>query len=160
MIVILAGFGNMGRYIQVNLSESPMAVDSVNLKLISYNVRIFNTYKWSGEAINRDSIITWINSEKPDIVCFQEFTTYTKVVGETEKYTNRLLEHTPYSHIRYTTASDRNKRKFGVATYSRYPIVRRGVYSSIIRTIVVSTAMYSFRTIRFVFTTFTYRVFT
>ncbi|QQS52515.1 MAG: endonuclease/exonuclease/phosphatase family protein [Bacteroidota bacterium] len=126
VIVILAGFGNMGRYIQVNLSESPVAVDSVNLKLISYNVRIFNTYKWSGEAINRDSIITWINSEKPDIVCFQEFTTYTKVVGETEKYTNRLLEHTPYSHIRYTTASDRNKRKFGVATYSRYPIVRRG----------------------------------
>ncbi len=126
LIVILAGFGNMGRYIQVNLSEAPVAVDSVSLKIISYNVRIFNTYQWSGKAINRDSIIAWTNSEKPDIVCFQEFATYNKVMGETEGYTSGLFTETPYSHIRYTTASDRNKRKFGVATYSRFPIVTKG----------------------------------
>jgi endonuclease/exonuclease/phosphatase family metal-dependent hydrolase len=89
-------------------------------------VRVFNEYKWSGAGIGRDSIINYVNSTEPDIICFQEFITLDNLKEDSEAHTNDLLEKTPYKHIRYTLSGNSGKRRFGVATFSKYPIVRKG----------------------------------
>jgi endonuclease/exonuclease/phosphatase family metal-dependent hydrolase len=126
LLVILIGFGHIGRYVQIQMPKDIISNDSTQIKIFTYNVQIFNNYKLSGEKIGRDSIIRFANSKEPDIICFQEFVTQSQVEGETEAHTDELLEQTPFKHIFYTLATSSSKRQFGIATYSKYPIVRKG----------------------------------
>ncbi len=125
LLAILIGFSNIGKYFQLNLKENT-AKDSNTIKVISYNVRIFNTYHWQGQKFERDSIIGYVNSEDPDIICFQEFVTQNNIKNQTEVYTNKLLKATPNHHIRYTLSANNNKRKFGIATFSKHKIIDKG----------------------------------
>jgi hypothetical protein len=62
-LIIIVGVGNIGRYVQLRPSQANYEKDSTQLRLVSYNVRVFNTYKWSGEEIGRDSILEFVNSK-------------------------------------------------------------------------------------------------
>jgi endonuclease/exonuclease/phosphatase family metal-dependent hydrolase len=126
IVVVLLGFSNVGRYIQIRNPKAIAQTDSSCLKVLSYNVRVFNAYHWNGKDIGRDSIISYVNSEEADIVCFQEFVTLNNVYKESETYTKQLFKENPFNHIRYTISTNSNTRKFGVATFSKHPIVRKG----------------------------------
>ncbi len=125
-LIIIVGVGNIGRYVQLRPSQANYEKDSTQLRLVSYNVRVFNTYKWSGEEIGRDSILEFVNSKQPDIVCLQEYMIHEHIDSASEAYTNELLSQTPNKHIRYTKLANSNRRKFGIATFSKFPIVHRG----------------------------------
>ena len=43
-----------------------------NVKVLSYNVRLFNNYNWI-KNIKPDTIYNYLNNKKADIVCLQEF---------------------------------------------------------------------------------------
>ena len=44
-----------------------------DLKVMSYNVRMFNYYKWSDDLTTEQKIYAFINNESPDIISLQEF---------------------------------------------------------------------------------------
>ncbi|MBR0072829.1 MAG: endonuclease/exonuclease/phosphatase family protein [Bacteroidales bacterium] len=68
LAVILLRFNLIHRYIQLGGTEDVETVSEDDIKLLSFNVNIF---KWSDSAsLNTLDII---RSEKPDIICFQEF---------------------------------------------------------------------------------------
>lgn len=124
LIVILVGVGNIGRYVQSPSSNS--TEDQKAIKVLTYNIRVFDNYNWCGEDIDRDSIISFINYNEPDIVCLQEFFIDSKVYSKSETHTRNLLKPTPNHHILYSQATAGNSRRFGIATFSKYPIVRKG----------------------------------
>ncbi len=82
------------------------------LSLLSYNVRLFNVFKW----INDDSIALKISElikkEDPDILSLQEFY-YEK---------EAMFNYYPYSYIKYKTKN----QKTGQAIFSKYPIINKG----------------------------------
>lgn len=88
-------------------------------------MRLFDLYDWHNESKNTtQEIFEFINNENPDIICFQEF--YTNNSRLTEKYiSNDALNDKYYSHIDYTIQN--SKENYGIATYSKYPIVNKGV---------------------------------
>ncbi|NJM16272.1 MAG: hypothetical protein HC896_13645, partial [Bacteroidales bacterium] len=51
--------------------------------LITYNVRLFNHFKWDNAKITYQDIVTNLRAESPDILCLQEF-----VVHPNEQYAN------------------------------------------------------------------------
>ena len=81
------------------------------LKVMSYNVRLFNHYKHLEDVTTEQKIYDFINNENPDILTMQEF------------YQSKSLNiKLPYKYIK--TKSKANK--FGLAIYTKYPIINSG----------------------------------
>ena len=79
------------------------------IKIMSYNVRMFNYYKWSEDPALAQKTFDLISEKKPDILAIQEF--YDKI---SFKF--------PYSYIKTKS----NTNKFGLAIYSNYKIIQAG----------------------------------
>lgn len=88
-----------------------------SVKAISYNVRQF--YGPDGET-SRDSLLAWVGRERPDIVCFQEFTPNT---GRGSKALVDSLLDAAAGRSYYSTTGDTVTSQ---AIYSRYRILRSG----------------------------------
>ena len=93
------------------------------LKILSYNVRLFNKYNWVKDENTDKNIFHFINIEDPDIICLQEF--YSQRAGElTELNIKEELKKYKFSHIYYIVTSA-DGEKYGIATFSKYPIIRK-----------------------------------
>lgn len=92
---------------------------------MSFNVRGFNQYNWLQDFPVRDSILNFINNEDVDLLCFQDYYTYEGKPLLSRNYIKSRLQTLPYSHLNFTSHSNPNAN-FGVATYSRYPIIKKG----------------------------------
>jgi endonuclease/exonuclease/phosphatase family metal-dependent hydrolase len=129
VIAIVIGVNRVFQIFQPNIvaAENKLpANSSYSVKVMSFNVRLFDLYNWSGKHEYRDKIIAFLNSESPDIVCFQEYyssegTDYNFRMNDTLK----LILPASYSHIQYTTNLHDNKDHWGIATFSKYPIVSK-----------------------------------
>jgi endonuclease/exonuclease/phosphatase family metal-dependent hydrolase len=118
-------WNNLGKFIQFNLIKSKLPSDTVSLKLLSYNVRLFDYYNWLNTKSAHEDILTFIQKEKADLICLQEFFTIENS-ALSEDSLKRLLHLNPYIHIYYTNVAA-NGRSLGIATYSSYPIINKGV---------------------------------
>ncbi len=97
---------------------------SDTLKVMSFNVRLFNLYNWFHNTETRNMIFKFLKEESPDVICFQEFySSDKKLAGYRNDDTLRKLLKA-YSHIEYTLTL-RNTDHWGIATYSKYPIIRK-----------------------------------
>lgn len=91
-------------------------------KIITYNTGQFASSRQGlSKQACRDSVIKYIENERPDIACFQEFS-----ISDTSLVT-KLFPGYPYKHYHFFKI--RNNYYFGNLTISRYPIVSKGVIS-------------------------------
>ena len=124
--IILVGWFFIIRYVQITLPFKKLEVASTkpSFKILTFNVRHFNRYKWLKNRDISNEIFQFIEKESPDIICFQDF--FTRSSGElSEKEISKRLSKTKYSHIQYRF-NDPKASTFGIATFSKYPIVKRG----------------------------------
>jgi endonuclease/exonuclease/phosphatase family metal-dependent hydrolase len=82
-----------------------------DVKIMSYNVRMFNLYKWINEKNVDEKIYDFINSKEPDILCIQEFHPSLK----------KGLKY-PYEYIKISNENNH----FGHAIFSKYKIINSG----------------------------------
>jgi len=90
---------------------------------MSYNVRLFNVYEPGNEANSEKKVVEFIKSRNPGIICLQEYF----VAGDPslkERSIKSSLGGKYHSHIKLI--SRRKNRYFGIATFSRFPIVGKG----------------------------------
>jgi len=125
LIAILLGWNYLASYIQIPLKKTKIeTLPEQEFNILSFNVRIFDLYDWSEGKNTSAQIFEFINNEKFDVICFQEF--YTKDYGElTEDSVIKFLNKKYNKHIEYTI--EKRNFNYGIATYSRYPIINRGV---------------------------------
>ncbi len=94
------------------------------VKVLSYNVRLFDLYNWTHNKDTRKNIFSLIETETPGILCLQEF-----FHGDSGNFnTLDTLIHITGSkdhHVEYTL-SRRKKDHYGIATFSKYPIGNKG----------------------------------
>jgi endonuclease/exonuclease/phosphatase family metal-dependent hydrolase len=124
LVAILCGWPNVNRYIQFRNKQHVNITDKY-VDILTYNVRLFNYYKWDKRNGIRDSILKFINVHNPGIVCMQDYVTDSRKNETTEKYTDSLLNRFQSKHILYTYRFQETY-KYGLATYSQFPIVGRG----------------------------------
>ncbi len=123
LIIILAGGAHLREYAQVSFSDTPKSKKTI--KIMSYNVRLFDLYDWSHTKGTRNKMLDLINNESPDIMCLQEFST-----NDSSRQFNNLdtilkFQKAINTHIEYSNTSSK-KNKYGVAIFSVYPIVADG----------------------------------
>lgn len=119
VVIIALGFNHFSNYIQL---FKPKADKSYTFKLLSYNVRMFNFFE-SSEHPSQKNVYNLIRSQKPNIFCLQEFF-ISGNPSQTESIVNSSTGIKYNAHIKLL-GSGKN-RYYGVATFSRFPIVRRG----------------------------------
>lgn len=107
-IILLIGFPNLTRFYKLSGEKTLLADD---IKVMSYNVRMFNKYQW----IEDDSIVGkidhLIDQKAPDIVCFQEYAPNEEL----------SLDYS-YKHIVYS----KSNKQFGQAIFSKFKIINKG----------------------------------
>ena len=107
-ITILLGMGYINSIYK--FSEKKIFLNT-DVKIMSYNVRLFNHYNWSKDKKIAEKISTFISNKKPDILSIQEY----------YKSNNLKIDY-PYSFIKTKS----NNNKFGLAIFSKYKVVNKG----------------------------------
>lgn len=121
LVCILAGWMNMKHLFHFGAGKDEARN---GIKVMSFNVRLFDLYNWTHNKNTRDNIFSLLKNESADIVCLQEYFQGDSGYFETRD-TLISLTRAKDLHIEYTL-SRAQKHHWGIATFSKYPIVNRG----------------------------------
>lgn len=120
---ILLGANHFNDFIQINTFSEKVKL-SEPLKIMSYNVRLFDLYNWgknwSYNKINRNNIYALLKQEQPDIICFQEYFSDSAGNFNSADSIVKFLK-AKYYHEHFNVFNKDNC--FGLATFSVFPIV-------------------------------------
>lgn len=117
---ILLGIGYFNNFIRLKNQGHEVKSD---IKLLSYNVRLFNYYETKTGQGSESKILKLIKKENPDVICLQEYF-YAGNKTTSAEYIKETLGGTWHSHTKLINRK-RNK-SYGIITLSRYPITGRG----------------------------------
>ncbi|WP_152286419.1 endonuclease/exonuclease/phosphatase family protein [Flavicella marina] len=106
LIILLIGYQHVNAFIQINEKKT---LGDDDLKIMSYNVRMFNMYNWTKEKNIETKIKNLIYKEDPDVVAIQEYHKNAK------KFRNY-----PYQYIKNNHAS------IELCILSKYKIINHG----------------------------------
>ncbi len=111
LLSILVGFGHFAKLYKFG-NNTELITNTKKLKVMTYNVRMFNSYQWIPEEGVPNKIKKEVDTEKPDIFMVQEY------------YKGKI---TPdfgfnYSFVKPTNVSG----NYGLSIFSKYPIVNTG----------------------------------
>ena len=119
LLCLLLLYNNVRTSISIVKTNKQQEIVGNDVKVMTYNVMLFNYYK-------KDSkILDYAANSDADILCLQEFGWHRngKDFLSKEKIMTALKKY-PYSHINITL--DKKNVTYGIATFSKYPIVKKG----------------------------------
>lgn len=106
----------------INSSSNISSKDLNNpLQVMSYNVRMFDKYVWTGDKDTPQKIYDFIKQQNPDVLCLQEFYINNKNPQYSENNILSQFKQFKYKHLEYNIQTKSGK-KYGLATFSKYPI--------------------------------------
>ncbi len=108
--------------------EADSAADA--LRVLSYNVRIFNFYQSLADPgyASSKANIAWVAAQPADVLCLQEY--YNQVAVWPKYPFFQASKVIGRGRHRFVSVAYRVKgQEFGLAIFSRFPIVRRGTIS-------------------------------
>jgi endonuclease/exonuclease/phosphatase family metal-dependent hydrolase len=125
LFIIIIGYDKLQLFYRPSflVFEEPVAKNSI--KVMSYNVRLFDLYNWSGNTKTRSKIFDLLSKETPDITCFQEYYHSDKPDFSNNDTLNKILK-SPYRQVEYGLTLY-NDYHWGLATYSKYPVINKGL---------------------------------
>jgi endonuclease/exonuclease/phosphatase family metal-dependent hydrolase len=109
-LVLLMGITFINKFYKFSAKEFPES--EKNFTVMSYNVRLFNVFKWIDRDDVPSQIVSFINDKNPDILCIQEYST------------SADIDLKVYPHKYILMAGDQIKT--GQAIFSKFPIINEG----------------------------------
>ena len=119
LVAVALGFGHIHNFIRFSNHGTELHHD---IKVMSYNVRLFNFYEES-ETDTYRKMLELLRKENPGILCLQEYF----VKGDPaagERKLKEALGGKLYTHFKLVKSGSASR--YGIATISRYPIIYRG----------------------------------
>lgn len=123
LIMICISIPTAVRFIQ--FSAPKKKTENKALKVTSYNSMLFDLYNWSNNNETRRKILGEVAEIDPDILCVQEFYTSEQKGDYNNIDTLKHILRTNYYHREYTITL-RDYDHWGIATFSKYPIINQG----------------------------------
>jgi len=109
-LVLLIGITFFNKFYK--FSAKSFQESDKDFTVMSYNVRLFNVFKWLDRDDIPDTILEFINNENPDILCIQEFSNSADID----------LKVYPYKYV----LMEGEQIKTGQAIFSKFPIIDQG----------------------------------
>jgi endonuclease/exonuclease/phosphatase family metal-dependent hydrolase len=118
---ILLNIPNIIHYVRISSPVEEVQKKEGQIKIISYNVNLFDFYAHINERnTTKKKILDFISDTKADIVCFEEY-------YETKNGSFSIARHLiGNGYIYHTKRDENNKAYYGNVIYSRFPIVNEG----------------------------------
>lgn len=104
--------------------RSPAEKPPSSFSMLSYNVRVFNLYAHLRPSKGRRPMVDWLVQTEADVKCLQEF--YNDDSSQVLNTTQALLEQGKYHSYVHPSLVNRIGAEFGLAIFSRFPILERG----------------------------------
>lgn len=92
------------------------------IKVMTYNVRLFDRYNWSKDKTTKQRAKEFIFSQRPDILCIQE---YYNQEGHRFRTAEAAIQ-LPFYHLLNYPVKAGSKDNLGLATLTKYPVIERG----------------------------------
>ncbi len=120
------------------LGKNNTTADASGLKIMTWNVHLFDLGGWTKDKTSKEKILTFIKEENPDLLCLQEY--YWEKESEREPYT-ALIQQLGYPFVKFSRehklrknfiTSDADKREViytGHAIFSKYPLYNEQQYT-------------------------------
>ena len=109
-IVLLMGITFISKFYKFSSTNLPAHED--DFTVMSYNVRLFNLFKWLPQADVGEQIKKFVDEHNPDILCIQEFSYSANI--DFKAYPHRYI------------MMEGSKVKTGQAIFSKFPIIDKG----------------------------------
>jgi len=110
LVVLCIGYFSFGSLYK--FSSSKTIEGPGNIKVMNYNVRLFNLYEWIPEKGIETKMIEFIKTESPDVLSVQEYHPHKNIDLSFFKYKFEKLSG--------------KKTRYGQAIFSQFPIVNSG----------------------------------
>lgn len=124
LAVLVLGIGNMSLFFRPVLSRHYTENnDRAAIKVMSYNVMGFLDYKDNKAVSAMREVSAFITEQNPDILCIQEFQS-TPLAPK--RMFDSLMPQLKSKSVNYILKG-RRENGWGMAIYSRYPIIKSGV---------------------------------
>ena len=125
-VVIIIGTPVHLRFFGTGSSQEPTSEHTNTIRVMSYNVRLFDMYKWVHEDLDesKNAFLSLFKTQAPDVLCLQEYIE-----------DNRPSPHISvkdikgaggFSYMTQTVTVQSRNANFGLAIFSKYPIVNKG----------------------------------
>lgn len=122
-VAVLLGIGHVRDHVQLFGSDAAPSAIGEPVKLMSWNVRLFDLYSWGSHPKVRDRIFEVLRREEPGILCLQEF--FHSSNNRLFRTRDEIVDNMGYrEHLGW--AASAAYERFGVATFSKHPITGRG----------------------------------
>ncbi len=126
--ILLIGIPLHLKVFSINLSNNEIPKNSNPLKIMSYNVRLFGYFNDSRIGANKkkNQILNFIRQEQPDVLCIQE---YFHQDGDNKFNTKDSIYDIMgiHSHHEKIIQHSQKNKHFGMALFSKYPIINEGI---------------------------------
>lgn len=123
LLAIASCLPQMFKLFATNINNPAKTEKKQLIKVMSYNVRDFDLYNWSYNVNSKKKIFETIQNQNADIISFQEF------YNDSTKAFNTIkqLELLGYKyHVFVKELVLRNTNEWGIALFSKYPILESG----------------------------------
>ena len=123
LIILIIGMYHHSRFLQINPKILENNSYEEKIKVMSFNVRLFDLYNWTHNKEVKSRIIELIKKQKPDIICFQEY-----FYDNTKKFITRemILKELGFNYYHESFSDESNENSlFGLATFSKFPIINK-----------------------------------
>lgn len=110
VIVLMIGFPFINKFYKFAKTDLPVAAN--DFVVMSYNVRIFNKFKWSDKLTVPIEIADFVKEKKPDILCIQEFANA------------KEFDYSAYTYKYILPRGD--KIRSGQAIFSKFKMLNKG----------------------------------
>lgn len=122
LLTLVVGFNRINDSLTF-IPQKTSDLAKTDFSLMSYNVRLFDLYNWTGNKISREQMFDYFRQTSPDIACFQEY--YNTSSGQLSIHDSLMLnQRFQFAHL-YYAAKIKPDQNFGNATYSCYPIIAK-----------------------------------
>ena len=111
LIVLLLGWSHITS--MYKFSGSKNVEDADNFSVMTFNVRLFNRFGWLPNIHVKEDIVKLIKTDKPDIVCLQEYSRGKNPIKNLDGYYNFNATYT-------------KDAKGGQTIFSKFPIINSG----------------------------------
>lgn len=126
LLILILGYQSIPQVVQLRLNTKKENPE--HLKVLSFNVRVFDLYMWTKERTTRNKIFDFLEEEDPDVLCLQEFY---HSDNPSPKYKFKTLDTlvqflSAKNYHAYYTTTLRGEDHWGLITFSKYPIIQKG----------------------------------
>ncbi len=129
LLLIIVFWGQHTRYFTLNTPDAEPEPEEQRIKVLSYNVRVFNVYKHlhADNPELPEEEMQWVAEHPADILCLQEF--YNEKGHKTYDSRKRVGKQQDREIYVGKALTNSIGAEFGLAIFSRFPIIEKGSVS-------------------------------